>query len=357
MRCSSWLMRCCARMGRCGRCRRCRWWRSTVEVTARCTTRWVLAVFDVQRLRTVVASTPIPRAADGRIVLAVDVTCWLRPEAHTVPQQILCHTHGRGKDQHIGVPGWPYSFVVALESGRSSWTAPLDAIRLSPGADLAAVTAEQVRAVVDRLIAAGHWEPGDPAVWVVMDAGYDAARLAWLLRDLPVHVLTRMRSDRMLRRRPRPWIADPTCGRPPRHGSEFIFGDPASWGAPDVTTVTETRLYGTATARAWHRLHPRLTRRAAWADCPDLPIPKAPSSVSTCSDCPPARPRNQSGCGGSPASATNPATTPTPPSSTCCGRRSCAVSTSSTPSGCSSKPSAGPRRNYATHTPPTAGPG
>ncbi|WP_367880529.1 transposase [Salinispora arenicola] len=38
---------------------------------------------DVQRLRTVVASTPIPRAADGRIVLAVDVTCWLRPEAHT----------------------------------------------------------------------------------------------------------------------------------------------------------------------------------------------------------------------------------------------------------------------------------
>lgn len=60
---------------------------------------------DVQRLRTVVASTPIPRAADGRIVLAVDVTCWLRPEAHTVPQRILCHTYGRGKDQHIGVPG------------------------------------------------------------------------------------------------------------------------------------------------------------------------------------------------------------------------------------------------------------
>ncbi|WP_028184044.1 hypothetical protein [Salinispora arenicola] len=43
-----------------------------------------------------------------------------------------------------------------------------------------------------------------------------------------------------------------------RTGSEFIFGDPASWGAPDVTTVTETRLHGTATARAWHRLHPRL---------------------------------------------------------------------------------------------------
>lgn len=227
---------------------------------------------DVDRLRTVVASTPMPRAADGRIVLAVDVTCWLRPEAHTVPERILCHTYGRGKDQHIGVPGWPYSFLVALETGRSSWTAPLDAVRLVPGADLAAVTAGQVRDVVGRLIAAGHWRPGDLAIWVVMDAGYDAARLAWLLRDLPVRVLARMRSDRVLRRAPRPWVPGPKCGRPPRHGTEFIFGDPTSWDTPDVTTVTETRLYGTATARAWYRLHPRLTRRAAWADCPELPI-------------------------------------------------------------------------------------
>lgn len=52
-----------------------------------------------------------------------------------------------------------------------------------------------------------------------------------------------------------------TNGRPPRHGSEFIFGDPASWGTPDVTTVTDTRLYGVAVARSWNRLHPRLTYR------------------------------------------------------------------------------------------------
>lgn len=227
---------------------------------------------DVEGLRVAVASVPLPRAADGRIVLAVDVTCWLRPEAHTSPQRILCHTYGRGKDQHIGVPGWPYSFVVALESGRNSWTAPLDAVRLAPGADLAAVTATQLRGVVSRLIEAGHWSPGDPAMWVVMDAGYDPARLAWLLRDLPVRVLARLRSDRVLRRQPPPWVARAHGGRKPRHGGEFIFSDPASWHEPDVTTRTDTRLYGAAVARAWHRLHPRLTRRAAWADCPDLPI-------------------------------------------------------------------------------------
>jgi hypothetical protein len=40
---------------------------------------------DIDKLRTVLASVTVPRAADGRTVLAVDVTCWLRPEAQTEP--------------------------------------------------------------------------------------------------------------------------------------------------------------------------------------------------------------------------------------------------------------------------------
>jgi DDE superfamily endonuclease len=161
---------------------------------------------EIDRLRQALAATPMPRAADGRLVLAVDVTCWLRPEAHTSPGQILCYTYGRGKDQAIMIPGWPYS---------------------------------------------------------VVDAGYDVPRLAHLLGDLPVQVLGRMRSDRVLRRAAPPRVPG-TTGRPPRHGGEFVFGDPPTWGQPDHTMTTDTRLYGPATARAWDRLHPRLTRRAAW---------------------------------------------------------------------------------------------
>src|SRR5204862_5547883 len=135
---------------------------------------------DVARLRTALSAVALPRAADGRLVLAVDITCWLRPDAHTSPERILCHTYGRGKDQHIMVPGWPYSFVVAWETGRSSCTAPLDAVRLAPRDDAATVTATQLRDVVARLIAAGHWSAGDPEILIVADAGYDAPRLAWL---------------------------------------------------------------------------------------------------------------------------------------------------------------------------------
>lgn len=226
---------------------------------------------DIDRLRRALAGVTLPRAADGRLVLAVDVTCWLRPDAHTSPERILCHTYGRGKDQHIMIPAWPYSFVVALEPGASSWTAPLDAVRLAPGDDLAEATATQLRELVQRLIAAGQWTEGDPDILVVADAGYDGPRLAWLLADLPVQVLARMRSDRVLRRAAAARVAG-TNGRPPRHGGEFIFGDPTSWGTSDVATTAKTRLYGQAVVRAWDRLHPRLTRRAAWADCPQLPI-------------------------------------------------------------------------------------
>jgi hypothetical protein len=215
---------------------------------------------------------PLPRALDGRLVLAVDVSPWLRPDASTCADRSFCHTFGRGEGKHQMAPGWPYSVVAVLETGRTSWTAVLDAVRLEPGADVAAVTTVQIREVVERLVAAGQWRPGDPEVLVILDAGYDAPRIAHLLAGLPVEILGRLRSDRVLRRPTPPRVYDPKGGRPPKHGGEFVFGDPGTWGAEQAVTTTDTRLYGKATAQAWDRLHPRLTRRAAWLDH-DGPLP------------------------------------------------------------------------------------
>jgi hypothetical protein len=87
-----------------------------------------------RRLRRLLASLPLPRAADGRIVLAVDVSNWLRPDAPTSPDLLYCHVYGRGRSADQMIPGWPYSFVDALETGRTSWTAVPDAVRLGPAA-------------------------------------------------------------------------------------------------------------------------------------------------------------------------------------------------------------------------------
>jgi DDE superfamily endonuclease len=219
----------------------------------------------VGRLRRSLAGLPLPRAADGRLVLAVDVSNWLRPGAATSPERLFCHVYGRGKGQAQMIPGWPYSVIAALEPGRTSWTAVLDAVRLGPDDDEAEVTAAQVRDVVTRLIEAGHWREGDPGILVVFDAGYDPMRLAYRLADLPVEVLGRLRSDRVLHF-PEPEPRPGTRGRPRRHGGEFALADPATWPAPPVATTTETTRYGPAAAQAWDRLHPRLTRRSAWLD-------------------------------------------------------------------------------------------
>jgi DDE superfamily endonuclease len=219
----------------------------------------------IGRLRRALDGLPLPRAADGRLMLAADVSNWLRPGAATSPERLFCHVYGRGKGQAQMIPGWPYSVIAALEPGRTSWTAVLDAVRLGPDDDEAEVTAGQVRDVITRLIAAGHWREGDPPILVIFDAGYDPMRLAYRLADLPVEVLGRLRSDRVLHF-PVPERQPGTQGRPARHGREFTLADPATWPEPPVTTTTATTRYGTAVAQAWDRLHPRLTHRSAWLD-------------------------------------------------------------------------------------------
>jgi hypothetical protein len=112
---------------------------------------------------------------------------------------------------------------------------------------------------------------------IVFDSGYDLTRLAWLLRDLPVEVTGRLRSDRVMYfpAPPRPAGAD---GRPSRHGTAFRFDDQQSWPAPAVTTSTATQRYGNARACAWPRLHQKLARQRQWQDHPG-PLPVIEGTV------------------------------------------------------------------------------
>lgn len=98
---------------------------------------------------------------------------------------------------------------------------------LGPTDDVAEVTAAQVRRVVVHLIEMGRRHLGDRDILIAFDAGYDAPRMAHLLAGLPVEVLGRMRTDRVMRKPvPVPWISPPQGGRPAKHGKEFRFAKP-----------------------------------------------------------------------------------------------------------------------------------
>lgn len=169
---------------------------------------------DVDRLRTVLAGLSLPRFGGGRLVLAVDVSPWLRSDAPCSADRLFCHVYGRAKTASQFIPGWPYSFVAVLEPGATSWTAILDAVRLGPADDATAVTAAQLRGVVERLITAGQWQTGDPDIVIISDAAYDVTRLAWVLRDLPVELVGRVRSDRVMRMPKPPRMQESTVSRP-----------------------------------------------------------------------------------------------------------------------------------------------
>ena len=227
---------------------------------------------EVDRLRRALAQVPVPRDDRGRIVLAVDVSAWLRPDAPTAADRSFCHVHGGTTTPARMIPGWPYSFVVALEPGRSSWTAVLDVTRIRPLDDLSMVTADQVRQVVTRLREAGQWRAGDPPILIVFDAGYDIVRLACMLADLPVQVMARLRSSRKFYL-PAPAKVPGRIGRPIRHGPVIDLDEPDTHPPAAVSTVSQSSRYGTAYADSWDRAHQQLQRRGAWAEHPgELPI-------------------------------------------------------------------------------------
>jgi hypothetical protein len=228
---------------------------------------------EVGRLRRAVAGLPLPAWPDGRIRLAADVTAWLRPDAVTSPERLFCYVRGRGKSAGQAVAGWPYSFVAALGPGASSWTVLLDAVRIGPGDDETELAAAQLREVAGRLTGAGHWKPGDPDMLIALDAGYNAARLAWLLADLPVLLVVRVRANRVFCRHVPPH-APGTPGRPSRHGPAVRCADPATWAGDAVAADGASARYGPLEVRAWHRVHPKLDRRCpGWQDHPgELPL-------------------------------------------------------------------------------------
>jgi hypothetical protein len=223
---------------------------------------------EIGRLRRALAGLELPRWEGGQIRLGIDVCSWLRPDAETSGERLFCPVHGRGKNSRQMIPGWPYSFVAVLGPGRSSWTLPLDAVRLRPHDDETEVSAAQLREVTGRLIEAGHWKKGDPPVLIMMDSGYSATRLAWLLRDLPVTVVARVRSDRVFYR-PAPDRAPGVRGRTGRHGEPVKCAGPATWADPDLETGAESARHGPLAVTAWARVHQMIHRGCGgWDDWP-----------------------------------------------------------------------------------------
>jgi hypothetical protein len=152
---------------------------------------------------------------------------------------------------------------------------------LGPVDDATEVTATQLREVVARLIRAGQWRPGNAGILVVMDSGYDVTRLAYVPSDLPVELVGRLRSDRVMLRDAGPRRSPPPGGQSGKARCP-TFSKAASWHTPDQVTACDTTRYGPAEALAWDRMHPRLTAPGHWLDYSGE-LPHNGAGMVTCS--------------------------------------------------------------------------
>ena len=117
---------------------------------------------EVGRLQLVLAGLELPRGSDGQISIALDVTPWPRPDAECSPGRLHCYRPCRCDGTRQTIPGWPYQVAAALGGGRSSWTGPLDVVRLGPDDDPTEVTAGQILGTPARTPKATHPGPGRP---------------------------------------------------------------------------------------------------------------------------------------------------------------------------------------------------
>ena len=201
----------------------------------------------------------------GPVKVGIDVSVWDRPDAETSPQRCHCYHSCRCDGARKTIPGWPFSFAAGIEWGTTSWTIPLDAVRLGPDDDATLITVEQITRVRETLDHAGHLARR-PAPVFVFDAGYDLTRISYQMgaQGLDVQILGRIRADRVYYAAPAPAHAS-SVGRPSRHGNRFELADPATHPVPDDALIGHNLRYGKVQVSAWHGLHQKLSRQGGWA--------------------------------------------------------------------------------------------
>jgi hypothetical protein len=207
------------------------------------------------------------RPKEWPLVFAVDASTWDRCDAECSPERGFHYSASKHSAGQPIVAGWSYQWISQLNWAPDSWTAPLDALRISPSMDGVDATVDQVKRLVGLL-------PSDGEVPLfVFDAGYDGVALGHGLADTGAEVLVRIASTRVFHPDPEP-RRDGTVGRPRRHGPRFVLSDEKTWTTPDAELTTSVRCYGNVTVSAWHNLHPKLHGRGRWQDCKEPPIIK-----------------------------------------------------------------------------------
>jgi hypothetical protein len=166
------------------------------------------------------------RLVGTRLVLGLDISSILRPEAETARDRTLVYRSNLPASATPVGPGWCFSALVVLPDPVSSWTYILDHRRVPSSQTATSSGVAQLQAVLPKL------RPSWGRPLLLLDRRYSNAPWLQASAALPTEQLIRARCDQVLYRVPPP--ASGKRGAPRKDGARFKGSQPATHGPPDA---------------------------------------------------------------------------------------------------------------------------
>jgi hypothetical protein len=181
--------------------------------------------------------------SSGRPLLAVDHTCWQRPEAVTLQDRTIEHSCTAVPGNRPIALGQGYSTIAWIPEASGSWALPLRHERISSWENPIDKGAWQLRQVCR------HLAVRPISMW---DCEYGCAPFVLKTADIEADKLVRLRSNLCLWGAPPPYSGK---GRPRLHGNKFKLNDSQTWGEPDESLEVDEPKLGRVRISLWKGLH------------------------------------------------------------------------------------------------------
>jgi hypothetical protein len=192
------------------------------------------------------------RMVGTRLVLGLDTSSILRPEAHTSSDRTLVYRSNLPADATPVGPGWSFSALVVLPNPVSSWTYILDHRRVPSTETATSIGVAQLQAVLPK-VRTGGTQPV-----VLLDRRYSNAPWVTASADLPTDQLIRARADQVLYR-----VAPAPTGKrgaPRKDGARFQGRDLTTHGLPAADWIGVDAKAQPVQVSCWPGLHLRKAR-------------------------------------------------------------------------------------------------
>jgi DDE superfamily endonuclease len=208
------------------------------------------AKIDREALRKLLMGT-LPRVPVGhRRVFGVDASSIPRPLSPTARDRSYVHASHLPEGSKPVLPGWQFSTITLLPEEPSSWTFPVDNLRIQSDQTQGEVASTQLTQLAPLLFEDDL---------LLGDGYYGSAAFVALTTGIPCDLLLRFAKNRVLFGPAPPKTGKP--GAPRKDGAAFKCSDPATQGTPEGFWEGEDKNGHKLQVACWHNLHFKKARQ------------------------------------------------------------------------------------------------